>query len=129
MRIEVVVPQIGEAVSELLLTRWLKRAGDAITAGDVLFEIDSDKAIVEVEAFADGTLTDILYGDNASVMPLQVVAYIERKDRGHPRDRGARRAVRRRGGQIRPVLHAAHDRRADPLRGRHRPARGHPEDG
>lgn len=77
MRVEVVVPQIGEAVSELLLTRWLKRAGDAVKSGDVLFEIDSDKAIVEVEAFADGTLTDILNGDNASVMPLQVVGYIE----------------------------------------------------
>lgn len=77
MRIEVVVPQIGEAVSELILTRWLKRAGDAVKSGDVLFEIDSDKAIVEVEAFVDGTLTDIMHGDNASVMPLQVVAYIE----------------------------------------------------
>jgi pyruvate dehydrogenase E2 component (dihydrolipoamide acetyltransferase) len=80
MRVEVVVPQIGEAVSELILTRWLKRAGDAVKSGDVLFEIDSDKAIVEVEAFADGTLTDIMHGDNASVMPLQVVAYIETEE-------------------------------------------------
>ncbi len=77
MRIEVVVPQIGEAVSELILTRWIKRVGDTVKAGDVLFEIDSDKAIVEVEAFVDGRLTEVVHGDQASVMPLQVVAYIE----------------------------------------------------
>jgi pyruvate dehydrogenase E2 component (dihydrolipoamide acetyltransferase) len=77
MRVEVVVPQIGEAVSELTLTQWIKHAGDAVKTGDVLFEIDSDKAIVEVEAFVDGTLTEVLFGDGASVMPLQVVAAIE----------------------------------------------------
>ncbi len=77
MRVEVVVPQIGEAVSELLLTQWIKYAGDAVRTGEVLFEIDSDKAIVEVEAFVDGTLTQIVHGDGASVMPLQVVGYIE----------------------------------------------------
>lgn len=77
MRVEVVVPQIGEAVSELTLTQWIKHAGDVVKAGDVLFEIDSDKAIVEVEAFVDGTLTEVLFGDGASVMPLQVVAAIE----------------------------------------------------
>jgi pyruvate dehydrogenase E2 component (dihydrolipoamide acetyltransferase) len=77
MKVEVVVPQIGEAVSELTLTQWIKHAGDAVKAGDVLFEIDSDKAIVEVEAFIDGTLTEVLFGDGASVMPLQVVGTIE----------------------------------------------------
>jgi pyruvate dehydrogenase E2 component (dihydrolipoamide acetyltransferase) len=77
MRIEVVVPQIGEAVSELMLTQWLKQPGDAVQVGDVLFEIDSDKAIVEVEAFTAGTLVEITHGDGSAVMPLQVVAYIE----------------------------------------------------
>ena len=77
MRIEIVVPQIGEAVAELTLVAWHKRVGDAVEKGDLLFEIDSDKAIVEVEAFAAGRLTEILAADDSSVAPQQVVALME----------------------------------------------------
>ncbi len=77
MPIEIVVPQIGEAVAELTLTTWLKAAGDAVKKGEVLFEIDSDKAIVEVEAFVAGTLVEILVPDGSAVMPQQVVARLQ----------------------------------------------------
>ena len=77
MRVEIVVPQIGEAVAELTLLAWLKQVGDTVKKGEVLYEIDSDKAIVEVEAFVDGTLTEIFYPDDSSVLPLQVVAIVE----------------------------------------------------
>jgi len=77
MRVEVLVPQIGEAVAELILVAWHKRVGDEIKKGDLLFEIDSDKAIVEVEAFVDGALTQIIAPDESAVMPQQVVAIIE----------------------------------------------------
>ena len=77
MRVEVLVPQIGEAVAELFLVAWHKGVGDEIAKGDLLFEIDSDKAIVEVEAFVDGTLTQIIAPDESAVMPQQVVAIIE----------------------------------------------------
>ena len=77
MRVEVLVPQIGEAVAELILVAWHKGVGDEIEKGDLLFEIDSDKAIVEVEAFVDGTLIQIVAPDESAVMPQQVVAIIE----------------------------------------------------
>jgi pyruvate dehydrogenase E2 component (dihydrolipoamide acetyltransferase) len=77
MKVEVVVPQIGEAVAALKLTNWLKAVGDPVKKGDVLFEIDSDKAIVEVESFVDGTLAEILAPADSDVMPQQVVARIE----------------------------------------------------
>lgn len=77
MRVEVVVPQIGEAVSELTLVTWHKQRGDTVKSGDVLFEIDSDKAIVEVEAYVDGTLVEVLSGDGSSVMPRDIVGVIE----------------------------------------------------
>jgi pyruvate dehydrogenase E2 component (dihydrolipoamide acetyltransferase) len=73
---EVVVPQIGEAVSELRLASWLKKVGERVTVGDPLFEVDSDKAVVEVESVVDGTLAEILAEVDASVMPQQVVARI-----------------------------------------------------
>jgi pyruvate dehydrogenase E2 component (dihydrolipoamide acetyltransferase) len=77
LAIEIVVPQIGEAVAELTLISWLKHEGDSIKKGDVLFEIDSDKAIVEVEAFEDGTLLEILAPAGSTVMPQDIVARLQ----------------------------------------------------
>ncbi len=82
MRVEVLVPQIGEAVAELFLVAWHKHVGDKVEKGDLLFEIDSDKAIVEVDAFVDGTLTEIVEPVESAVMPQQVVAIIETSDIG-----------------------------------------------
>lgn len=74
--IEVVVPQIGEAVSELQITQWHKKEGDYVKKGDVLFEIESDKSILDVEAFVEGTLVKIIAPDGCSVLPKDIVAYI-----------------------------------------------------
>lgn len=84
MTVEIVVPQIGEAVSELMITEWLKQVGDEVRKGDVLFEVDSDKAIVEVEAFADGTLIEIIHGDGSTVLPQQVVGILGESDEEAP---------------------------------------------
>lgn len=80
MPVEVVVPQIGEAIAELTITAWLKQPGDEVKKGDVLFEVDSDKAIVEIESFVDGVLTEIIHPENSSVLPQQVVALIRTPD-------------------------------------------------
>lgn len=80
MPIEIVVPQIGEAVAELTLMNWLKAEGDVVRKGDVLFEVDSDKAIVEVEAYVDGTLLAIHSPAGSAVMPQQVVALLQPAD-------------------------------------------------
>ena len=76
MPYDVVVPQIGEAISELRVAGWLKKVGDRVAIGDPLFEVDSDKAIVEVESVVQGKLVEILAAEDASVMPQQVVARI-----------------------------------------------------
>jgi len=74
---DIVIPQVGEAVDEVTLIQWLKAVGDTISEGDVLFEVDTDKTIVEIPAFADGTLSEIICGDDSLVMPLQVVGKLE----------------------------------------------------
>lgn len=89
MRVEVRAPQIGEAVAELILVAWHKRVGDKVEKGDLLFEIDSDKAIVEVDAFVDGTLAEIVEPDESAVMPQQVVAIIETADQALNVESGA----------------------------------------
>jgi pyruvate dehydrogenase E2 component (dihydrolipoamide acetyltransferase) len=80
-QVEIVVPQVGEAVSEVVLAEWLKEEGDRVGKGEPLFEVDTDKAIVTVEAFADGTLAQILVPAGSSVMPRQVVGVLEQTDK------------------------------------------------
>jgi pyruvate dehydrogenase E2 component (dihydrolipoamide acetyltransferase) len=72
--IDVIVPQVGEAIADVTLVRWLKQVGDPVSKGEPLFEVDTEKATFEVEAFADGTVMEILAGGGSSVRPLQVVA-------------------------------------------------------
>ena len=50
------MPQLGMAQDTGLLVAWLKDAGDAVAAGDVLFEVETDKSTMEVEAGRDGYL-------------------------------------------------------------------------
>ncbi len=75
--IDVVVPQISEVASEIVLVRWLKAEGDAVRKGEPLFELDTDKYVVEIEAFEDGTLTEVIVAAGSVVEPGQVVARVE----------------------------------------------------
>ncbi len=77
MRIDVVIPQVGEAVSEVTLVRWYKAVGDAVKAGEPLFQVDTDKSLMEVEAAEDGVLAEIKITDGSQVMPLDVVGSLE----------------------------------------------------
>ncbi len=54
------MPKLGFDMQEGQLVGWLKQAGDSITEGDVIAEIESDKATIEVEVFQQGTLLELL---------------------------------------------------------------------
>ena len=56
MPIEVVMPRLGWTMEEGSIVEWLKRDGDAVTAGEPLFTIESDKAVNECEALDSGIL-------------------------------------------------------------------------
>jgi pyruvate/2-oxoglutarate dehydrogenase complex dihydrolipoamide acyltransferase (E2) component len=81
MKANIVVPHVGEAVSEVTLARWLKRTGDRVKAGEPLFVVDTDKAELEVEAAEDGTLSEIRVPDKSSVLPLDVVGVLDIAER------------------------------------------------
>ena len=55
----VIMPQLGETVAEGKILAWLKSVGDEIKAGDNLFEVETDKVTVEVQAIVDGRLNEI----------------------------------------------------------------------
>ncbi|YBV97490.1 pyruvate dehydrogenase complex E1 component subunit beta [Phyllobacteriaceae bacterium JZ32] len=77
MPVEILMPALSPTMEEGKLSKWLKKEGDAVTAGDVIAEIETDKATMEVEAVDEGTLGKILVAegtDNVKVnTPIAVL--------------------------------------------------------
>ena len=63
MPTEVLMPALSPTMTEGNLARWLKKEGDQVAAGDVIAEIETDKATMEVEAVDEGTLGKILVAE------------------------------------------------------------------
>lgn len=74
---DVVVPQLSESVSEATLLTWKKKPGEAVTADEILIEVETDKVVLEVPAPASGVLTEILEADGSMVVSGQVLARID----------------------------------------------------
>ncbi|HEY0308170.1 MAG TPA: 2-oxoglutarate dehydrogenase, E2 component, dihydrolipoamide succinyltransferase [Acidobacteriaceae bacterium] len=73
---EVVMPQMGESITEGTLTKWLKKVGDNVQQDEPLFEISTDKVDAEIPSPAAGTLTEIKVQEGATVGINTVVAVI-----------------------------------------------------
>jgi len=67
MATEIVVPTVGESVTEVTVARWLKQVGDAVALDDPLVELETDKATQELAAQAAGTLTEIAAPEGATI--------------------------------------------------------------
>ncbi|SFS97607.1 2-oxoglutarate dehydrogenase E2 component [Sulfitobacter marinus] len=65
--IDVMVPTLGESVTEATISTWFKKVGDTVEADEMLCELETDKVSVEVPAPAAGTLTKILFEEGATV--------------------------------------------------------------
>ena len=76
MLTKILMPSSGQTTNEAVIVRWLKKIGDEIKQGDALFEIETDKAVMEVESFADGVLLKINYAEGDTVTAGKIVAYI-----------------------------------------------------
>ena len=63
MSVNILMPALSPTMTEGTLSRWLKKEGETISAGDVIAEIETDKATMEVEAVDEGVLGKILVGD------------------------------------------------------------------
>jgi len=77
MRVKVKIPKLGLTMTEATIVEWRKAVGDAVAAGEPLLVIETEKAEVEVEAPAGGTLVEIV-GAARSVYPIgEVLAVID----------------------------------------------------
>ena len=65
--VDVMVPTLGESVSEATVSTWFKQVGDTVQQDEMLCELETDKVSVEVPAPASGTLTEILAAEGATV--------------------------------------------------------------
>jgi pyruvate dehydrogenase E2 component (dihydrolipoyllysine-residue acetyltransferase) len=72
----IVMPKLGQSEEEATLVQWLRKEGDGIAKGEVLFEIETDKALLEVESFFDGTLLKIVVPEGQTVPVQSIVGFI-----------------------------------------------------
>ena len=78
MATDILMPALSPTMEEGKLSKWLKKEGDAIKSGDVLAEIETDKATMEVEAIDEGTLAKILVAEGTEGVavntPIAIIA-------------------------------------------------------
>jgi len=72
----IVMPRLGQTMTEGVVTRWLRQAGDRVRKGEPLAEIETDKAILELESPADGVLLQILAAEGETVPVGETVALV-----------------------------------------------------
>src|SRR6266571_2102596 len=77
MPVELVVPSVGESITQVEIGEWLKTPGEAVTQDEPVVIIETDKVTVELPAPASGTITEMLKlkGDKAAVG--DVIGYME----------------------------------------------------
>ena len=64
---QITMPQQSDTMTEGTVVKWLKKEGDKVKAGDIIAEIETDKAVMEMEAFEGGTLAAILVREGQKV--------------------------------------------------------------
>jgi len=77
---KVVMPKLSEAMETGKLLRWMKQEGDRVTGGDIIAEIETDKADIELEAFGSGVLRSVLVAPGTTVPVGNVIAVIADPD-------------------------------------------------
>ena len=80
MRVAVEMPKFAADAEDGRIERWLKEVGDRVERGEAIVEIETDKALLELEATAAGVLVEILHEADAEVPVGEPIAYIETQD-------------------------------------------------
>jgi pyruvate dehydrogenase E2 component (dihydrolipoamide acetyltransferase) len=76
MPITIEMPKLSDTMTEGTLVKWIKKVGDTIAVGDILAEVETDKATMEMEAFDEGVLAEIYVQDGGKVQVGQKLAIL-----------------------------------------------------
>lgn len=77
MKVNVVMPQMGESITEGTLIKWHKKKGDSVKKDEIIYEISTDKVDTEIPSPEDGVLVDIKVFEQETVVVGTIVAVIE----------------------------------------------------
>ena len=136
MPVQILMPALSPTMEKGNLAKWLKKEGDTVKTGDVIAEIETDKATMEVEAIDDGTLGKILVPEGTSDVAVNTpIAMIlaEGEDKAALADGKLRRQAPRllspRGSRRAPNLRRRRKRTIGPKKPQHprprKPGRRH----
>lgn len=89
MTTEIKVPALGESVSEASIAKLYKQKGDAVKADELIVELETDKVTLEVNAPADGAITEIKVAEGDTVVVGDIVALMEAGAKGAEASTGA----------------------------------------
>jgi pyruvate dehydrogenase E2 component (dihydrolipoamide acetyltransferase) len=76
MATPIIMPKFGQMTEESAIVEWLKKEGDKIAKGDILFTVETDKSVMEVESFEEGTLIKIAVPPGVSVPVQSTVGFL-----------------------------------------------------
>lgn len=80
MAIQIEMPKLSDTMTEGTLIKWHKKVGDSVEIGDILAEVETDKATMEMEAFDEGTLRQILINEGEKAAIGAVLAVLDGDD-------------------------------------------------
>jgi pyruvate dehydrogenase E2 component (dihydrolipoamide acetyltransferase) len=99
---EITMPKLSDSMTEGKIVAWKVAVGQEVSEGDVLAEIESDKAVMELECFTDGTVAELLFPDEAEVKVGEVIARIAEGGESAPAA-GKKKAAEKKGTPPKPA--------------------------
>lgn len=76
MATPIIMPKFGQMTEESAIVEWLKKEGDTVAKGDILFTVETDKSVMEVESFEEGTLLKIVVKPGVNVPVQSTVGFL-----------------------------------------------------
>ncbi len=77
MTIDIVVPSLGESITEATIAKWLKKVGETIEVDEIIAELETDKVTQEIYSSSSGKIVDILYPEGSDVSIGTIIAKID----------------------------------------------------
>src|SRR5689334_15621136 len=77
MPVNIEMPKLSDTMTEGTLIKWHKKVGDNVEIGDILADVETDKATMEMEAFDEGVLTEILVQEGEKAAISSVLAVLD----------------------------------------------------
>ncbi len=84
MTVDILMPALSPTMEEGTLAKWLVKEGDSVASGDVIAEIETDKATMEVEAVDEGVITQLLVAEGTEGVAVNAVIAVLAEDGEDP---------------------------------------------